>query len=140
LAADTADGKWGTGGWAEPGNLPVGRSLALGANIGAQTTAVIDSYRCADLTDSADCRMARSLWGGAEDPGLDNLLLRIVTDADGHVLKAQGFWTNEHQLNAPPAGAASLAGGDNSWWGGYMELSRSGSDAARPASSGVQHR
>ena len=121
-AALTSDGKWGAGLWAATSSAPVGRSAALGGNVGAQTTAVMADYRCRDNTNGGECSGGISVWAAVmEDPGLDNLLLRITSDAAGHVLTVTGYWTQEYRVGMGPPALQSLPDQDDSWLGGYLE-------------------
>ncbi|CAG0946678.1 hypothetical protein GPROT2_03872 [Gammaproteobacteria bacterium] len=125
-AALTTDGKWGEGTWQSPGELPVGRSPALGGNVGAVTTAEFSGYQCHDNTGGGECTKGISIWGAGENPGLDNLLLRVTTDSESRVTSIQGFWTQEYRIGVGPPNLQAPAGQDDSWLGGYMELHRSG--------------
>lgn len=118
----TTDGKWGADTWAVASPLPIGRSPALGANPGTHTTAIIDDYHCADTGAGNICARGITLWSGPEDPGWDNLLLAVSTDASGRVLQAEGYWLNEFRIEAGPAALRGAAGADNSWVGGYLRV------------------
>jgi hypothetical protein len=121
------DGKWGANTWTAASPIPLGRSPALGGNAGAQTTAEITAYSCQDMAQGAQCAKGINLWGGPEDPGWDNLLLAIRTDASGQIVQAEGFWLNETRIEAGPAPLRAPAGQDNSWVGGYLTLQRNSS-------------
>lgn len=120
------DGKWALDTWQGPGTQPLGRGPAFGANAGAQTTAVIESYSCADTGEGTLCRQGINLWSGREDPGWDNLLLTVSTDGSGHVLRAEGYWLDEFRIEAGPAKLRGPPGADNSWVGGYLSLTGPG--------------
>ncbi len=109
--------------WAAPGTAPITRDTEMGGNIGAQTTAEFTDYKCVDNRDNITCPDHNVIWGGSiEDPGLDNLLLKVSIDADGRVVSAQGFWTNEYHIKAGPPIFQVADDHDNSWQGGYMQL------------------
>jgi len=116
------DGKWGVDVWEMPSDLPIAREPAMGGNQGSRTTAVFEDYRCIDYASGTECARGVGLWSGLEDPGVDNLLLKLTTDARGRVIQAQGFWTNEFRLGAGPKSLRTPDGGDDSWLGGYLEL------------------
>lgn len=117
------DGQWAAGAWAQPSTTEISRSLWLGGNSGGQTTAQIDGYRCLDTVDGALCAGGVTLWGAREDPGFDNLLLFIATDKQGQVINVKAYWTNEYRVGAGPPQLRSPEGEDDSWLGGYFELS-----------------
>lgn len=122
-ASEAMDGKWGADTWTAPGSAPIGRSPALGGNIGAQTTAVMGGYGCIDNTGGTECRRGISVWGSTvEDPGLDNLLLRVGSDSHGHVTSVEGFWTQEYRVGGGPPVLQSPPDQDNSWLGGRLTL------------------
>lgn len=114
------DGKWGAGTWMGPGTVPVGRSPALGGNVGTRSTAVIDSYHCTDNAGGKLCKRGIDLWDGAEDPGWDNILLTVSTDASGNIIRAEGFWTDEFRVDAGPPAVRGPPGQDNSWRSGHF--------------------
>ncbi len=116
------DGKWSAGTWAGPSALPLGRGPAFGANTGAQTTAVMENYRCADTAQGMLCGRGIDLWGGPEDPGWDTVLVTISTEASGRVVRAEGYWMDEFRVEAGPPQLRGPAGEDNSWTGGYLIL------------------
>lgn len=121
-ASHTADGKWGKGTWQGAGTQPLGRSGTLGGNVGAQTTATIEGYQCRDAGNGDQCAHGVSIWGAAEDPGWDNLVLFISTNRHGQVLQAEGFWTNEYRIEAGPENMRGPPGEANSWFGGFLTL------------------
>jgi hypothetical protein len=116
----TPPGFWGG---PEPAGIGIERNASQGGHAGAQTLAVIAGYSCSSNTSGGlgcpDLNGPGSalLWGGLEDPGFDNLLLRVSTDDAGNVVSAFGYWTQEFAIsiaNAPP--------GDNSWLGGTLSF------------------
>jgi hypothetical protein len=125
-APKTTDGPSGAGVWAAPPADGIGVERApawAGGNPGATTTAVFEGYSCADDSGGKECLHANVAWGSdAEDPGLDNLLLKVSTDRKGRVLSVRGFWTNEYNIVGGPAGFQVPDGEDNSWQGGYLQL------------------
>jgi len=125
-APKTTDGTAGQGIWAGPPADGIGVERAPvwgGGNPGATTTAEFDGYSCADEFEGRECLHANVAWGSdKEDPGLDNLLLRISTDGQRRILRVEGFWTNEYYIQGGPHAFQVPAGQDNSWQGGYLEL------------------
>ncbi len=126
LAPKTTDGPSGEGTWDGPpaDGIGVERSAAWGGgNPGATTTAVFEGYSCADDFEGKECLHANVAWGSdKEDPGLDNLLLRVSTDRKGRIQAVQGYWTNEYYIQGGPPAFQIPAGQDNSWQGGYLQL------------------
>lgn len=125
-APRTTQGQEGQGIWAAPPADGIGverDSVWGGGNPGAKTTGVFEDYSCADDQGGKECPHANVAWGGdKEDPGLDNLLLKVSTDAKGRVLSVEGFWTNEYNITGGPAAFQVPQGHDNSWQGGYLQL------------------
>ena len=66
----------------------------------------------------SDCLSSNVVWGAGEDPGFDNLLLRIVTNGAGQLVSADGYWTQELRV-----AFSDTQPGDNSWLGGTLSLS-----------------
>ena len=126
LAPKTTDGTTGVGGWAGPPEDGIGVERATawgGGNPGATTTAEFEGYSCADTAGGDECQHANVAWGSdKEDPGLDNLLLKVTTDRKGRILSVRGFWTNEYYIRGGPPAFQVPAGEDNSWQGGYLQL------------------
>ncbi len=129
----TTDGTNARGTWDGPAEAGLTRDTAMEGNVGTRTTAVIEGYRCADNRGDVTCPNHNVVWstgaepapgeaGLNEGPGLDNLLLRVVTNADGHVISAAGFWTNEYLIKGGPEFFNVPEGHDNSWQGGYMQM------------------
>jgi hypothetical protein len=125
-APRTTDGPAGEGVWSGPPADGIGVERAPvwgGGNPGATTTATFEGYACADDSGGRECLHANVAWGSDhEDPGLDNLLLKVVTDRKGRVLSVRGFWTNEYNIQGGPPAFQVPAGEDNSWQGGYLQL------------------
>lgn len=118
----TTDGQWGANTWAAPSTVPIARSSFMGGNIGAQTTAEVIQGYCRSISGGNECQRGVGVWGPAEDPGLDNLLLSVWVDDRGRVTKAAGFWTNEYRVGVGPKELRAPNGTDDSWLGGYLEL------------------
>lgn len=129
----TTDGQAAEGTWDGPAEVGVTRGEYLAGNVGASTTAVIEDYQCVDNRKQITCPNHNVVWSTAaepppgtssqnEGPGFDNLLLKIVTGADGRVRSVAGFWTNEYRINAGPKFLQVPEGYDNSWQGGYLAL------------------
>lgn len=136
-APKTTDGQKGEGVWAAPASVGNTRDSAMDGNAGARTSAVMEGYHCTDNRGGITCPSHNVVWRNAEEPapgarnlseapGLDNLLLRVVTDAGGRVVAAQGYWTQEYRIDAGPDAFQVPEGHDNSWQGGYLELEASG--------------
>ena len=125
-AARTTDGPAGEGTWAAPPADGIGVERAPvwgGGNPGATTTAEFVGHSCADQSGGNECAHANVAWGSDhEDPGLDNLLLKIVTDKRHRIRSVQGFWTNEYYIQGGPEAFQVPEGQDNSWQGGYLQL------------------
>jgi len=126
LAPRTTDGPTGAGVWAGPPGDGIGVERASawgGGNPGATTTAEFDGYSCADTAGGEECKHANVAWGSdKEDPGLDNLLLKVITDRKRRILSVRGFWTNEYYIRGGPPDFEVPTGEDNSWQGGYLQL------------------
>ncbi|MBM4195561.1 MAG: hypothetical protein FJ197_00485 [Gammaproteobacteria bacterium] len=125
-APKTTDGTAGAGVWAGPPPDGIGVERAPvwgGGNPGARTTAEFEGHSCADDSGGKECLHANVAWGSdKEDPGLDNLLLEIVTGPSGSIQTVRGYWTNEYYIQGGPAAFQVPEGQDNSWQGGYLEL------------------
>lgn len=126
LAPRTTDGPSGEGIWAGPPADGIGVERATvwgGGNPGATTTAELEGYSCADEFRGKECLHANVAWGSdKEDPGLDNLLLKVSTDSRQRIRFVRGFWTNEYYIQGGPPAFQVPAGEDNSWQGGYLQL------------------
>jgi hypothetical protein len=101
----------------EPNGIGIERNAVQGGNIGATTTAVFQDYSCSEQALSGDCATSAVLWGAGEDPGFDNLLLKIVTDNAGQIVAANGYWTQEWRI-----AFQAQEPGDNSWYGGTLQF------------------
>lgn len=125
-APKTTDGPAGADVWAGPPADGIGVERAPvwgGGNPGATTTAEFDGYSCADEFEGRECLHANVAWGSdKEDPGLDNLLLKVSTDSRRRIRSVRGFWTNEYYIQGGPPAFQVQAGEDNSWQGGYLQL------------------
>jgi hypothetical protein len=129
----TTDGQNAVGRWRGPAAVGVTRDAALENNPGTRTTAVINGYRCVDNRGDVTCPNHNVVWSPAEEPdpgvasfnegpGLDNLLLRVITDAEHRVISAEGYWTNEYLIKGGPDFFNVPEGHDNSYQGGYMQM------------------
>ena len=69
-------------------------------NIGATTTAVIDNWSCVPHPAATGCPLFNgALLGGiASNPGYQNLLLSVSTDAGGHIVSSNAYYTNEYKV------------------------------------------
>lgn len=122
--------------WGEPGKVGITRESAIDGNVGASTTATMTDYACADNRGGIVCPLHNVVWKNgpeptpgqrkiSEAPGFDNLLLRVRADARGRIRSVEGFWTQEYSLEAGPASLNVPEGHDNSWQGGFLQLSAS---------------
>lgn len=129
----TTDGQNARGTWDGPAEFGVTADPELEGNVGTSTRAVIAGYRCVDNRGDITCPNHNVVWsesaepargvpGFNEGPGLDNLLLKVITDANGKVLSATGFWTNEYLIKGGPDFFNVPEGHDNSYQGGYMQM------------------
>lgn len=119
--------------WAGPASVGLTRDEAMDGNVGASTTAIMHDYTCTDNRGGITCPAHNVVWRNADEPapgqrnlseapGLDNLLLKVVTNASGQILSVDGFWTQEYNIEAGPDTFQVPDGHDNSWQGGYLEL------------------
>lgn len=119
--------------WASPATVGLTRDEAMDGNVGASTTAFMHDYTCTDNRGGITCPAHNVVWRNADEPapgqrnlseapGLDNLLLKVVTNASGHIVSVDGFWTQEYNIEAGPASFQVPDGHDNSWQGGYLQL------------------
>lgn len=129
--------------WAGPQTIGVTRETAIDGNAGASTTAVMADYTCADNRGGIVCPKHNVVWvnrvepapgerNASEAPGFDNLLLRVRTDGRGQIRTVEGFWTQEYSLEAGPASLNVPEGHDNSWQGGFLQLSAVAADRSTP--------
>ena len=132
-APKTTDGQDVEDVWNGPATVGLTREEAMDGNIGAKTDAFMHDYSCVDNRDGVTCPSHNVVWRNAEEPapgdrgqseapGLDNLLLKVVTDQSGRILTAEGFWTQEYFLAAGPASMNVPDGHNNSWQGGYLSV------------------
>ena len=113
------------GDWQTPGSASIARGEALGGNIGAQSTAVVEGQACRDNVGGDSCLKGQTVWGSdKQDYGLDNLLLKVVTDASGQVVTLEGYWTKEIRLDAGPPIFQPPEPQVNSWTAGRMTARR----------------
>lgn len=95
-----------------PPTVGIERATTTGGpnpNIGATTTGVLGGYSCSDQ-NGTNCIDSTLLWGAAEDPGWDNFILVVSTNANGDITAGTGYWTQEYTITA---GAPTPD--DNSW-------------------------
>ncbi len=133
FAPKTTDGQDAEDVWAAPGDVGITRDSAMDGNVGAQTTAVMADYSCTDNRGGITCPAHNVVWKNGEEPkpgernrseapGLDNLLLKVITDGGGKVIRAEGFWTQEYNIEAGPDSFQVPPDHDNSWQGGYLRV------------------
>ncbi len=108
-----ADPSWATANPRPPASPPTG-------NVGARTTATFTGYECLS-TINGECTTNSIVWGGGEDPGFDNLVMRVSTDSSGAITNAQVYWTQEYFIGA----FGGIAGYDNSVQYGSFEFAGS---------------
>ena len=113
------------GDWQKPGSASIARGNALGGNIGAQSTAVVEGQACQDNVGGDSCLKGQTVWGSdKQNYGLDNLLLKVATDASGQIVTLEGYWTKEIRLDAGPPIFQPPEPQDNSWTAGRMTARR----------------
>lgn len=66
-------------------------------NVGTTTTGVLDLIGCADQ-NGTDCADSAILWSANEDPGYDNLILVVSTNASGNIVGVEGWWTQDYRI------------------------------------------
>ncbi len=98
-------------------------------NIGTSTTAVISNYSNSCAVPN-DCINGRVVWGATpglftEDPGWDNLLLAISTDAAGNITSGEAWWTEESRIEVGPQPRST-----NSWQGSRFTFTGAAEGAA----------
>ena len=119
--------------WAAPASIGLTRDEAMDGNIGAVTTAFMHDYTCTDNRGDITCPSHNVVWRNADEPapgernlseapGLDNLLLKVVTNKSGQIVSVDGFWTQEYPIEAGPDMFQVPEGHNNSWQGGYLSL------------------
>ncbi|MEZ5566442.1 MAG: hypothetical protein R3F24_13505 [Gammaproteobacteria bacterium] len=129
----TTDGQTAVSTWDGPKAIGITRDTAMEGNIGATTEAVIADYTCVDNRGQVTCPNHNVVWSpsaepapGArnrnEGPGFDNLVLKVVTNARGKVIAAEGYWTNEYFIMGGPKVFQVPEGHNNSFQGGYLQL------------------
>lgn len=132
-APRTTDGQNAEHGWLAPAKIGITRDSVMDGNPGASTTAVMADYTCTDNRGGITCPNHNVVWKNGrepapgehnigEAPGFDNLLLRIHANRKGQIVTVEGFWTQEYDLEAGPAEFKVPEGHDNSWQGGYLQL------------------
>jgi hypothetical protein len=132
-AGFTTDGQNARGTWDGPSEYGVTRDTEMEGNVGAQTTAVINGYRCFDNRGDITCPNHNVVWSASiepaqgdtninEGPGFDNLLLKISTDDQANILSVKGFWTNEYLIKGGPGFFQVADGHNNSYQGGFLQL------------------
>jgi hypothetical protein len=141
-APKTADGP-NNPQWDHPSKIGITRETAIDGNVGASTTAVMNDHKCVDNRGGIVCPKHNVVWKNgrepvpgernvSEAPGFDNLLLRIRTDSDRRIRSVEGFWTQEYSLEAGPASLNVPEGHDNSWQGGFLQLTAEAGNRAKP--------
>ncbi|MSR08132.1 MAG: hypothetical protein EXR82_01140 [Gammaproteobacteria bacterium] len=77
-----------------PPTIPTG-------NVGASTTATFTGASCATNNGASDdCAVSPLIWGAGEDPGFDNLIMKISTNNSGQITSALVYWTQEYFIGA----------------------------------------
>ena len=132
-APKTTDGQDVDAIWRGPSNVGLTREEAMDGNVGATTIGFMHDYTCVDNRGGVTCPSHNVVWrnhsepapgvqGESEAPGLDNLLLKVVTDSEGKIVAAEGYWTQEYYLAAGPNSMNVPEGHNNSWQGGYLSV------------------
>ena len=117
-------------------------------NVGASSTATFTGYTCSDLplavappTNPDDCTLSTIVWGAAESPGFDNMVIKISTNSLGAITSALVYWTEEYFIGFATAGTLEV-GYDNSWQAGTIsftgQVQVGGPDARNFAASVLQ--
>ena len=75
-------------------------------NLGATSTATFTGYTCQHNNGAQDdCVVNQLVWGGTvENPGFDNMVMKISTNNLGEITAATVYWSEEYiiALGAPP--------------------------------------
>ena len=108
------------------------------------TTAVMVDYTCADNRGGIVCPQHNVVWKNgrepapgerniSEAPGFDNLLLRVRTDARRQIRVSRGILDPGVLARGGPGRASTCPEGhDNSWQGGFLQLSAAADGTAKP--------
>jgi hypothetical protein len=74
-------------------------------DLGAMTTGVFDGYSCVDNDGSSTCRINGAILGTPGNfftppgnPGYQNLLISVSTDASGHIVSSFAFYSHEYEV------------------------------------------
>lgn len=67
-------------------------------NIGVTTTGVFTDWSCVKVDGSACPNNPAILGVPSGNPGYQNLLIALSTDAGGHIVSSNAFYTNEYQV------------------------------------------
>jgi hypothetical protein len=73
-------------------------------NLGATSTATFTGYTCV-MNNGAqdDCVVNQLVWGGTvENPGFDNMVMKISTNNLGEITAATVYWSEEYKINLGP--------------------------------------
>ena len=82
-------------------------------NVGASATGTIIGGSCETNNGAVDdCAVSALIWGAGEDPGFDNLIMKISTNNSGQITSALVYWTQEYFIGA--FGDPNLVGYNNS--------------------------
>ncbi len=86
----------------EPGFTPVQPPPAIPTgNVGARTTATFTGASCETNNGAVnDCVASSLIWGAGEEPGFDNLIMKISTNGSGQITSALVYWTQEYFIGA----------------------------------------
>ena len=70
-------------------------------NVGASATGTIIGGSCETNNGAVDdCTVSSLIWGAGEDPGFDNLIMKISTNSSGQITSALVYWTQEYFIGA----------------------------------------
>jgi hypothetical protein len=68
-------------------------------NVGATTTGVFADWSCVRVNGNPVCQNNGAILGvPAGNPGYENLLIALSTDAAGHIVSANAFYTHQYQV------------------------------------------
>jgi hypothetical protein len=104
-----------------PCGVGIERSTIMGNNVGGSTVGTIVNNVCASTSvANSDCLAGPVMWGSTLRPaGWDNLVLSISTDANGGIVSAEGWWTQEYQIGI---GTVAQQADRNAMQGGHFRF------------------
>jgi len=109
-------------------------------NVGATTTGELADYSCLAYDPTKDCPKNPAVLGApatfftpAGDPGYQNLLIKVSTDASGHIVSSFAFYTHQYQVLQ---GLFGFSTPYEAWDGGTLTMTgavQAGSLRVRPS-------